>query len=60
MGRLCLTVGERKIGAFSRNFSSPCDVDNVALRATLKDGLVRMVVPRCESEAGFEGKARIE
>lgn len=37
---------ERHIGPFSRSFSFPVTVDETAMEASLKDGLLKIVVPK--------------
>src|SRR5579859_7213392 len=41
-----ITLNERRIGAYSRHFTFACDVDNKALRAKLRDGLLSIAVPK--------------
>jgi len=43
-----VTLSERRIGSYSRQFTFACDVDNKALRAKLRDGLLSIVVPKVE------------
>ena len=39
-----VTLGEQRIGADSRCFTFACDIDNKALRAKLRDGVLSIVV----------------
>ena len=40
---------ERSAGNFSRSFTLPYDVDATKVKATLKDGLLKLVLPKAES-----------
>ncbi|WP_448871939.1 Hsp20/alpha crystallin family protein [Desulfobulbus propionicus] len=40
---------ERGAGSFSRSFTLPYDVDSTKVEATLKDGLLKLVLPKAES-----------
>jgi HSP20 family protein len=40
---------ERGAGTFSRSFTLPYDVDSTRVEATLKDGLLQLVLPKAES-----------
>lgn len=40
---------ERGIGAFSRSFTLPADVDSTRVEATLKDGILYLVLPKHEA-----------
>ena len=55
-----VTVSERRIGVYSRQFTFACDVANAALRAKLRDGLLSVVVPKVEHNLEFGGKLIID
>lgn len=40
---------ERQYGAFSRSFRLPADADGDKVEATLKDGVLRLTIPRRET-----------
>ena len=40
---------ERAAGTFSRSFTLPYDVDSSRVEASLKDGLLKLVLPKAES-----------
>jgi HSP20 family protein len=40
---------EREVTSFSRSFTLPYEVDTNRVEATLKDGLLRMVLPKSEA-----------
>ena len=40
---------ERAAGSFSRSFTLPYDVDSSKVSATLKDGLLKLTMPKAES-----------
>lgn len=40
---------ERGIGAFSRSFTLPADVDSSKVEATLKDGILYLTLPKSEA-----------
>lgn len=40
---------ERGIGAFSRSFTLPADVDSTKVEATLKDGILYLTLPKSEA-----------
>lgn len=40
---------ERGAGTFSRSFTLPYDVDSAKVEASLKDGLLKLVLPKAES-----------
>jgi len=44
-------VSERSIGEFSRSFSFPVRVDQDAVRASMKDGILSIVVPKAKKQA---------
>jgi HSP20 family protein len=44
-GRYYLQI-ERSCGAFSRTFTLPTDVDHSNIRATLNDGILKIVIPK--------------
>jgi HSP20 family molecular chaperone IbpA len=54
-----MNLGERRIGADSRHFTFACDIDNKALRAKRRDGLLSIVVPKVEHNIELEGKLAI-
>ena len=45
-------VSERSIGDFSRSFSFPTRVDHDNIKASLKDGILSIVVPKVSKPAG--------
>jgi HSP20 family protein len=55
-----MTVSERRIGAYSRHFSFACDVENMSLRAKLRDGLLSVVVPKVEHNIELGEKLAID
>ena len=55
-----VTLHERRIGTFSRLFSFMCDVDNKALRAKLRDGLLSIVLPKSDYESDLGWKPTID
>jgi HSP20 family molecular chaperone IbpA len=55
-----MTLSERRIGAYSRHFTFACDVDNKALRAKLRDGLLGIVVPKVEHNIELGEKLAID
>ncbi|KAI9665074.1 MAG: hypothetical protein M1821_006522 [Bathelium mastoideum] len=42
-------VSERSIGSFSRSFSFPNRVDHEAVKASLKDGILNILVPKAKA-----------
>jgi HSP20 family protein len=44
-------VSERSVGSFARSFSFPQRVDQEAVRASLKDGILSIVVPKAQAPA---------
>lgn len=40
---------ERSAAGFSRSFTLPCDVNAVQVTATLKDGILKMTLPKAET-----------
>ncbi|WP_300461448.1 Hsp20/alpha crystallin family protein [Desulfobacula sp.] len=40
---------ERGIGSFSRSFTLPADVDSTKVEATLKDGVLYLILPKHEA-----------
>lgn len=44
-------VSERSIGSFSRSFSFPNRVDHEAVKASLKDGILHITVPKAKAPA---------
>ena len=40
---------ERAIGSFSRSFTLPADVDSTKVEATLKDGVLYLILPKHEA-----------
>ena len=42
---------ERQYGSFSRSFRLPSDADEAGVTADLKDGVLKIVVPKAEPEA---------
>jgi len=40
---------EREVASFSRSFTLPYEVDAAKVEATLKDGLLKMTLPKAES-----------
>lgn len=40
---------ERGVATFSRSFTLPCDVNTAQVEATLKDGILRMTLPKAET-----------
>lgn len=44
-------VSERSVGEFSRSFSFPVRVDQDAVRASMKDGILSIVVPKAKKQA---------
>jgi HSP20 family molecular chaperone IbpA len=55
-----IALNERRIGAYSRHFTFACDVDNKALRAKLRDGLLSIAVPKVEHNIEFGEKLAID
>lgn len=45
-----LTLSERQIGYFARNFSFPVDVDHDHMKATLSHGLLSLQIPKAPHE----------
>lgn len=45
-------VSERMSGEFQRSFSFPATIDQEAVKASLKDGILSIVVPKRELKAG--------
>jgi len=45
-------VSERSVGEFSRTFSFPSNVDSDAVTASLKDGILSIVVPKAKKASG--------
>jgi HSP20 family protein len=44
-------VSERSVGSFARSFSFPQRVDQEAVKASLKDGILSIVVPKAQAPA---------
>ena len=51
---------ERSYGAFQRTLSLPDDADEDAIRASLKDGVLRLVIPRKNLETSEARKIEID
>jgi len=47
---------ERYVGPFQRSFTFPDEVDADGMRASLKDGLLRIVVPKKEATVKSSSK----
>ena len=44
-------LSERSVGSFARSFSFPQRVDQEAVKASLKDGILSIVVPKAQAPA---------
>jgi HSP20 family molecular chaperone IbpA len=53
-----LWVSERMVGEFQRSFSFPNSVDQDAVKASLKDGILSIVVPK--KEGNFRKKINVD
>lgn len=51
---------EIRSGSFSRSFTLPCAVDKEKVKATYKDGVLEVVLPKCEKEKAKEIKIEVE
>mgnify|MGYP001774443695 CR=1 FL=1 len=51
---------EIKTGSFSRSFTLPCAVDREKVKATYKNGVLEIVLPKVEKEKAKEIKVEVE
>ncbi|MGC8976748.1 MAG: Hsp20/alpha crystallin family protein [Candidatus Ratteibacteria bacterium] len=51
---------EIRTGSFSRSFTLPCAVDREKVKATYKNGILEIVLPKSEKEKAKEVKVEIE
>lgn len=51
---------EIKTGSFSRSFTLPCNVDKEKVKATYKNGILEIVLPKSEREKAKEIKVEVE
>lgn len=54
-----LILSERWFGSLTRAFHFPVDIDQDALKATLKAGLLHLIVPKLEIQQPKEGKIEV-
>jgi len=51
---------EIRTGSFSRSFALPCAVDREKVKATYKNGILEIILPKVEKEKGKEVKIEVE
>jgi HSP20 family protein len=51
---------EIRTGSFSRSFTLPCAVDKEKVKATYKNGILEIVLPKSEKEKAKEVKIEVE
>ena len=51
---------EIRTGSFSRSFTLPCAVDKDKVKATYKNGILEIVLPKSEKEKAKEVKIEVE
>jgi len=51
---------EIRTGSFSRSFTLPCAVDKEKVKATYKNGVLEIVLPKSEKEKAKEVKIEVE
>jgi HSP20 family protein len=51
---------EIRTGSFSRSFTLPCAVDREKVKATYKNGVLEIVLPKSEKEKAKEVKIEVE
>jgi len=51
---------EIRTGSFSRSFTLPCAVDREKVKATYKNGILEIVLPKAEKEKAKEVKIEVE
>lgn len=51
---------ERRLGAFQRSFTFPDEVDADGMKATLKDGILRILVPKKADTAKVDKTIHVE
>jgi HSP20 family protein len=51
---------ERRYGAFSRTLQLPCRIDMDDVKATYKEGILNIVMPKCSPEQAREIKVKVK
>ena len=50
---------ERKFGSFSRSLSLPCKVESDDIKSTYKNGVLKVVMPKCKEQKGSSVKINV-
>ncbi len=51
---------ERKSGSFTRSFTLPCEIDKENVKATFKNGILEIVLPKVEKEKTKQIEIKVE